>query len=1281
MTPKEYRNKIYGRTSSTMSPETQSYVAWSKEKREKDESRHTPLEWALNLLSVGNNITANTTENVMQSLQGQHVPFSEYMGDLFKSFTPEGEKSFRQVFWGDENDPGYQGMFGTGGVKGGSGSFGDKAFRWASGTLADIVLDPSNYISFGATNAAKAAAQNAAELKMVSRAANPVIDTTLFREGFNRDFLAKLQDAGRSKEAIEYAQKWAKDGTFAKEYTRYYKEALRKSKDELKADFLKTLDNKPYNPQEELISSRIKGWAESYDASLKKRIDDLVAKGDYSRYRGVKGAKTERGLSTVVGNESETLRKALIEKTNAKRTFLRENADEINADALKAVRSKLRGEKDILAGVNNPAVRELFAGDKGLLAHLENSDLFSKVNLAEWENPLLGLNHAGESAFRLFRKELNTGTHEGFNNAAKQWDAFKSSIGNKQAAFSKKGTTYSDAWWSLMNNSVVGRTRRLLGFSNPYETMLKIKERDASEAMEYSIQKSVKDFQKRLSGFSDEEKLEYVYLKSLKEKIGQKEKYAGMDFKTFIRAAHEKVKAATGQAIDVSDESLDSLSRIDQEVSGIFRNLKESEDVWAALGYSNEIQELPDYLTFISQGKSAAPVGPGRKLGTQAQTFTKTKKKGLFQSISETSTALRDIVDMPDDQIADLFKDNVTSTNLNLDEILASRVIQHYRLSKRVDMIEAFKPFGIKLDEITVPSQHQDPFSLPHTKGEGFIAFSDEAAESLNAARKEGRAMQGNMASNEYAGLMGLESVDDPYFDGYLFDENVASIIDRTLKFSSNDPDIQALQNVFSGFTHLWKTTVTSNPGFHLRNFYSNMVTLFQQHGLDAIDGDTARDAAIAIISSLNGVEKAASQLGLSQEVIRSALAKSYGGHTLGELAEYARKKGIISMTFGGRDTKEAVVDLLGTGKTGAIESIGKVSRDVGSHIESFAKMDSFLIGAKKMLKEGESITPTMLEYAKNEAKKWFIDYEDLTEFEKGTMKKVFPFYTWLRRNIANQVGQIVAIENWPTMALPQKLIGSFKDQSVDMSKLPSYMREEGAVPVGRDDDDNIIFLYPQLPMNDLNKIPFRSGSTLKETLGNSFDAFMNSMIDAAHPFVKAGLSLYDYVNKDDRNKQKKETSGTAEDMALAVTDSVLRLFGEAATERGENGRLMVDSDVLEVIRALAPQIKTIDRLLSGPKSVTKVLQLDTDVLISEVAARDSKADKTRALWNALSFYAGIRGTNVDENEERYRRAQGVYYNALDAKNKAEKKTSGYTSRSLKSRRQMEKTYRRLGIL
>ena len=1281
MTPQEYRNKIYSRKASTITPETQNYVAWSRQKREEEEKRHTPLEWALNLLNAGNNITANTTENVMQSLQGQNIPFSEYIGDLFKSFTPEGEKSFRKVFWGDEAEADYKGMFGSGGVKGGSGGFGDKAFRWATGTLADIALDPANYISFGATNAAKAAAQSSAELKMIARASNPIVDTKLFREGFDKSFLAKLQDAGKSSEALDYAQKWAKDGTFAKEYNRYYKEALRKSKDELKSDFLKTLDNKPFNPQDELVASRVKGWAGSYDQALGKRIEELTAKGDFSRYKGVKGARTEKGLSTIVGNESETLRKGLLEKTQGKRAFISENGDAIGRAASDVVRAKLRGDADILAGIKNPTIRNLFAGDKGLLSHLENSDLYSKVNLAEWENPLLGLDHAGESAFKLFRKELNTGTHEGFNSAMKQWDAFKTALGNKQNIAGKKGTSYSDAWWSLMNNSVVGRTRRLLGFSNPYETMLKVKERDASEAMEYSIQKSVGGVQERLSGFSDDDKLDYVYMKSLKERIGQNEKYAGMDFSTFIRATADKVKSDTGHAVEITDEGLDALVKIDQEVGGVFKNLKESEDVWSALGYSNEIKELPDYLTFVSQGGKTRPVGPGTKLGTEAQAFTKTKKKGLYRSISEQTTALRDIVDMPDDQIAQLFGDNVTSTNMSLDEILASRVIQHYKLGKRVDMIEAFKPFGIKLDEITVPNQHIDPFSLDHTKGEGFVAFSDEAGDTLKAARKEGRAMQGNMASEEYAGLMGLESVDDAYFEGYLFDQNVASIIDRTIKFSTNDPDVQALQNVFSGYTHLWKTTVTSNPGFHLRNFYSNMATLFQQHGLDAIDADTAKDAAVATLVSLNGIPKAAERLGMSEEVLRSALGKTYGSHTLGELAEYARKKGVISMTFGGRDTKEAVVDLLGTGKKNVIEAIGKASRDVGSHIESFAKMDSFLIGAKKMAKNGGSITPTMLEYAKNESKKWFIDYEDLTAFEKDTMKKVFPFYTWLRRNVANQVGQIVAVENWPTMALPQKLIRSFKDSSVDMSKMPGYQREEGAVPVGRDDDDNIIFMYPQLPMNDLNKLPFRSGSTLKEALGNSFDSFLTTMIDSAHPFLKAGLSMYDYVKKDERDKQKKETSGTAEDMALAVTDSVLRLFGEKATERGENGRLMVDSDVLETIRALAPQIRTIDRLLSGPKNVTSVLSIDTDEMISEIAAQKTKADKTRVLWNALSFYAGVRGTTVDEKEERYRRAQGIYYSALDEKNKAEKKTSGYKSRSLKNRRQMEKTYRRLGLL
>ena len=118
MTYQDYMNQRgkYGRKSS-VSPETKAYVEWSRAKREEDEKRHTPVEWALNLLSIGNNISANTTENVMQSLRGQKVPFTEYMKDILTSFTPEGEKSFRKVFWGDEEDESYKGMFGEGGVK------------------------------------------------------------------------------------------------------------------------------------------------------------------------------------------------------------------------------------------------------------------------------------------------------------------------------------------------------------------------------------------------------------------------------------------------------------------------------------------------------------------------------------------------------------------------------------------------------------------------------------------------------------------------------------------------------------------------------------------------------------------------------------------------------------------------------------------------------------------------------------------------------------------------------------------------------------------------------------------------------------------------------------------------------------------------------------------------------------------------------------------------------------------------------------------------------------
>lgn len=1220
-----YTSSWRNRNKTNVTPETRAYVEWAREKRMQDEKRATPLEWLGNLFSVGSNMTANTAENVMQAIQGRSVPFSEYIGDLAKSFTPEGANSWTKVFWGDEKDQNYQGMFGTGGTAGGDGTFGTRAFRGITGFLGDAVLDPANLVSFGSTKAAKAAAKSAAEAKMVSMAMDP-IRSSIVRSGIDRGVLKGMMDSGKIDDAVRYIGKYAKEGVFERAYNDAYKEALRKGSTELKRDFLHSLNGKVYNPQEDMVKSRIGAWLDEYQGALEKKVDDL----SFDKLN--KLPKAQRLAQ-------EKLRDKLLTKID----YIKGSRDKFENEILNVVHDTMTGNPINKKGIKSNTVREMvFDQSNGLMRSLQNSEIWGKINLKEWDNPLANFDHAGESALRIFRKEIGTGTHAGYNSAMQQWDAFKKTLGNKQLPLSPTKQTYSQAWWSLMNNSPIGRIRRVLGFDNPYREMLKIKERDASEAAQSSIQQSVTAMKSKIDMFDDDTKLDYVLMKGLKEKMGKRsEKIAAMDFATFVNATKGKVEKATKHAINDTPDAVQNLAKLDKEVSDIFSKLHETEVMWSGMGAGAESGELSDYLAFVSQHYEGRQVGPGKTIGPYEQSFQKVKSKGIFNTVKDNVTSLRELAGLDNDDINTLLEENKLPVNLNLDEILASRIIKHHNYGNRASLIEAFKPFGIEESEQVLIGK--------------------------------------NIRKEEFFTKLGLNRVNDPSLQGYLFDDSTASIIDRTMKLASNDPDIQELKSVFDKYTHYWKTMVTGNPGFHMRNFYSNMATLFQQHGLNALDTDTANDAFVATMVGLEGVEGAAKRIGGRVEHINSVLAKNYGGKTLGELAQYAREKGVISMSYGGRDTKEAVTDLLGTAENGAVEKAGKFSRNVGAHIESFAKMDSFLLGVKNMTKD-DMVTDGMIDYAKNEAKKWFIDYENLTEFERTKMKTVFPFYTWLRRNIANQVGQAMAIENWPMMSLPRKFFDAMKDRTVDTSKMPGYVRDEGGIPIGRDEDDNIIYMYPQLPMNDLNKLPIRGGGSLGEVLGNSGKALITTLLDSAHPMIKAGISVGKALTKRSGEDKLKESNDVV-NFGLSIADSVLRLTGSSAFERGDNGRIMVDPDVLDAVNALRPEINLINRLYSVGKAATLVAPLNTDEIFDAVAAEKTKADKVRAFWNAMSFTLGIRGANLDEDEERYKRAQGIYYDALREKQEAERSSGAYKTRSNKYKRSMMRTYRRMGIL
>jgi hypothetical protein len=76
-----------------------------------------------------------------------------------------------------------------------------------------------------------------------------------------------------------------------------------------------------------------------------------------------------------------------------------------------------------------------------------------------------------------------------------------------------------------------------------------------------------------------------------------------------------------------------------------------------------------------------------------------------------------------------------------------------------------------------------------------------------------------------------------------------------------------------------------------------------------------------------------------------------------------------------------------------------KVGRGVGNFLETNAKLANFIDGLAKGMPVHE---------ASMRVKKFLFDYDDLTNFERRVMRRIFPFYTWLRKNIPLQTEMLL---------------------------------------------------------------------------------------------------------------------------------------------------------------------------------------------------------------------------------------------------------------------------------
>lgn len=231
--------------------------------------------------------------------------------------------------------------------------------------------------------------------------------------------------------------------------------------------------------------------------------------------------------------------------------------------------------------------------------------------------------------------------------------------------------------------------------------------------------------------------------------------------------------------------------------------------------------------------------------------------------------------------------------------------------------------------------------------------------------------------------LLGIEMMQAPTNLANLFNE--LSVLQKQELTSD-------FLNAYDSFINIWKmqnTVVT--PGFHVQNGVSNAFQSFLGIGSRAFDAKRIKIANTILnnhdkkqtiklgnkIYSYDQLYHLASKLGVIDEMfVKFEFQRGY---------DEGLFKKWLPPEFDITNSKHFVLNKLGT--------------KIGTQIEGTQRLNLFMCA----LEDGH--TP---EEALDVVNKFMFDYGELTEFEQNTMKRIIPFYTFMRKNFPMELEQMI---------------------------------------------------------------------------------------------------------------------------------------------------------------------------------------------------------------------------------------------------------------------------------
>jgi len=272
------------------------------------------------------------------------------------------------------------------------------------------------------------------------------------------------------------------------------------------------------------------------------------------------------------------------------------------------------------------------------------------------------------------------------------------------------------------------------------------------------------------------------------------------------------------------------------------------------------------------------------------------------------------------------------------------------------------------------------------------------------------------------------------------------------------------LSTLYKKAAYLW------NPGHIMRDFQGNV---FNNYLMGVVDPTEYADGLKALRRA-DGV-----------------LQTPRGDLPFSEIYEQAQKMGIIDSVI------EHEVPLSTKKAEGAYS---RIMRQATYATDGWTRMTGFVHN----LKAGQ-------DYAQAAAttKKFLFDYFDLTAFEKKVMRRIIPFYTWMRKNIPLQLKSLITDPR--IFARLNDIQNAIAGGPIDWEEKPDYIQDMMAIqPMGSDK-----YFSNTLPWQDLTRIPTGINSRSLSDLLSSVNPLIRAPIESVtNTNWWTGRPLEDYAGE-----------------------------------------------------------------------------------------------------------------------------------------------------------------------